>query len=105
MTMVKRAAQGLLLFGLLIAVAGSIFPVSGTPQGSSTELSCGPALVAAVGRSDGGRIMTGADTAITKSAWCEGAAGDVLRPTLAVAGALLLLGVVLRISAGFDGGE
>lgn len=97
MSMTGRMGYAFLVVGVLVAVVGILIPVSGTTAGSTTEVSCGTAGGAAFGTvADGdGTIMTGTDTAVTKSAFCEGEAGDVLRPTLAAAAVLLLLGAVV----------
>lgn len=94
MPMTRRIGYAFLVVGVLVAVIGLLIPVSGAPAGTTTEVSCGTAGRAAFGTVEDGdeTIMTGADTALTKSAFCEGEAGDVLRPTLAAAAVLVVLG-------------
>ena len=96
MNMMRRISYALLVVGVVVAVSALMVPVSGNPAGSTTKVSCGTAVRAAFGTVDGGDrvIMTGSDTAVTKSAWCEGEAGDVLRRTLAASAVLLVLGAV-----------
>jgi len=96
MKMMRRISYALLVAGVAVAISASMVPVSGNPAGSTTEVSCGTAVRAAFSTvADGDQvIMTGSDTAITKSAWCEGEAGDVLRRTLAASAVLLVLGAV-----------
>lgn len=74
MTMARRVSYALVVLGVLVAVIGLLVPVSGTVEGSTTDLSCGTAIQAAFGTVDDGgqRIMTGTDTAITKSACARG---------------------------------
>lgn len=93
--MLKRLAIGLAVAGLAVVLVSLAIPLSGTPRGSSTDLSCGPALGAALGTGGGEVVMTGPDTGITERAWCEKEAGDLLRPALAFAAALVVAGIAV----------
>lgn len=89
----------LLAAGVIVALVGLFRPISGTPTGSTTTVSCGIAASALTGAREGDdrRIMAGTDTAVTKSAWCDGEAGDWLRPTLAASGALVVSGAAIWV--------
>jgi len=97
--MLKRLATALVLVGLAVVVVALAIPVSGTPSGSNTDLSCGPALGAALGTGSNTVVMTGSDVGITEHAWCQGEAGDLLRPAMILSATLIVAGAAVYVVA------
>jgi hypothetical protein len=103
----RRLAAILVGAGVVLLLVGSLIPIKGSNiMGSGVAVSCGPALPAAMHwtgppEQGGATILTGPDTGLTTSAWCELEAGRWMLPTyLAGAGSLALAAILaVRIIA------